>query len=137
MASAFPLRGLVCEDQALIALELQACLEEAGLAVAGSFGSGVQAMAWLATNTPDFAILDFKLDDGSCTALIRLLKARNVPVLIYSGWPQGGHDTPEDLRDLPWLSKPLECEALLNALRQATIGLPLHQHAPSEAATAQ
>ncbi|HEV7255372.1 MAG TPA: response regulator [Mesorhizobium sp.] len=119
MASARPLRGLVCEDQALIAFELEACLEDAGLSVAGPFASCADALAWAAGDTPDFAILDFKLDDGACTELIRLLRARRVPVLVYSGWPQDARDTPQDLRDLPWLSKPLECEALLKALAQA------------------
>lgn len=136
MARASPLRGLICEDQALIAFEVQSCLEEAGLSVAGCFGSGAGASAWLASNTPDFAILDFKLKDGPCTELIRLLKARDVPVLIYSGWTQNGHGTPQEFGDLPWLSKPLDCDALLAAVKRATNGPGVRRHAGDEVATA-
>ena len=133
MSNAFP-RGLVCEDQALIAFELVTCLQDAGVTVAGCFPSGADALAWADSHTPDFAILDFKLNDGACTALIRLLRARGVPVIIYSGWPQHACDTPSDLRDLPWLSKPLEVDALLEALGGSLPeGVRLRVHAFGEA----
>ena len=38
---------LVAEDQALIALALEAALEEVGIGIAGPFGSCVEASAWV------------------------------------------------------------------------------------------
>jgi hypothetical protein len=51
------------------------------------------------------------VSDAGTSTLVQ----RGVPVLIYSGVP---HDweTPPDLRDLPWIEKPVEGEDLLRAL---------------------
>lgn len=107
---------LVCEDEALIALDLEDCLEEAGIAVAGPFSSTCDALAWAGDHTPDVAILDFELADGACMPLIRALRERQVPVVIHSGWQPDEADLPADLHGLPWLAKPMERTALLKAV---------------------
>ena len=107
---------LIVEDQALIGMSLEAYLEEAGYAVAGPFLRRAQARAWLETNTPDLALLDVMLPDGSSVELARELKDRGVPFAIYSGLKPDG-DTPE-FRDAPWLEKPVSRRALAETLAQ-------------------
>ncbi|MXQ12407.1 response regulator [Microvirga makkahensis] len=108
---------LVAEDQALIGMALEATLEDAGVAVAGPFPSCRDALAWVEDHTPEFAIVDYKLKDGPCTELARALLARNVPVIIYSGYPHGD-DLPAEFRGLPWLEKPTARADLLAAVAQ-------------------
>ena len=107
-------RCLIVEDQALIGMSLEASLEEAGFDVIGPFGRKAQALASLEDETPDLALLDVMLPDGSSVELARELKQRSVPFAIYSGLrPEAG--TPE-FRDVPWLEKPVSRRALAETL---------------------
>jgi DNA-binding NtrC family response regulator len=119
-------RCLVAEDQALIALALEAYLEDVGMEIAGPFASCEQALAWVKDDTPDLALLDYRLRDGVCTELVRTLTRRGVPVVIYSGIPQG-IDTPSDLRDVPWIEKPVDRARLLEVLFHAAKAAPAIQ----------
>ncbi len=109
-------RCLVCEDQALIGLAIEAYLEEAGIGVVGPFGSCSEALAWVETGTPEIAVLDYKLKDGPSTRVVEVLRGRGVPVVIYSGWQKRGGHVPAEYADLPWLEKPADRGALLAAL---------------------
>jgi CheY-like chemotaxis protein len=97
---------MIVEDQALIALSLEAYLEDAGFGDCETFPSGAEALSWLVSHTPTVAILDFSLRDGPCTRLVRVLRERGIPCVIYSG--QTRDVAPPELRDVPWLSKPCE-----------------------------
>ncbi len=108
---------LVCEDQALIGMALEAYLDDQGVAVAGPFASNAEALAWIECDSPEVAILDYMLQDGPCTALAQALTGRGVPVIIYSGFPQDAR-TPLELRGLTWLEKPVGGESLMNAAAQ-------------------
>lgn len=111
-----PLRGLVVEDQALIGLSIEAYLDDLGLEVGGSFLSQAEALHWLESDTPDFAILDYALRDGPCVALARVLKERAVPFVVYSG-----HRQPEltpDFDGILWIEKPAPRAAIVAALSQ-------------------
>ncbi len=105
---------LVCEDQALIGMALEDCLEDQGVAVIGPFASNAEALAWIERDTPEVAILDYMLRDGPCTELARALTGRGVPVIIYSGFPQDSR-TPSALRGLTWLEKPVDRARLMSA----------------------
>jgi len=107
--------ALIVEDQALIGMTLEAYLEEMGCAVQEIFASSAKALAWLSGNTPCFAVVDFMLNDGPCLELIRELRRRQVPLIIYSG-RRKDQDAPEELRDVPWVEKPASREMLVNAL---------------------
>jgi DNA-binding NtrC family response regulator len=108
---------LVAEDQALIALALEASLEDGGIGIAWPFGSCAEALAWVERQTPELAILDYKLQDGPCTDLAKALLWRGVPVIIYSGCPHGP-DTPSELRDVIWLEKPVDPASLLEIIKR-------------------
>ena len=54
-------RILVVEDEALIAMDLQALLEEAGYHVLGPANSSAAALALIDNDEPDVALLDVNL----------------------------------------------------------------------------
>jgi DNA-binding response OmpR family regulator len=109
------LRCLIVEDQVLIAMSLEAYLEDVGYELAGPFRSNAEALAWLEDSTPDLAILDYKLNDGLCVDLARILKGRGVPFVIYSGDRQASVMPPE-FEDAPWIEKPCPRQTFLDIL---------------------
>jgi DNA-binding NtrC family response regulator len=121
---------LIAEDQALIGMALEGTLEDAGITVAGPFPSCEQALAWVERHTPEIALIDYKLKDGPCTELVRALRGRGVPVIIYSGYPHG-HDIPAELGGLTWLEKPTAQADLLAAL--ARVAPSVSDHIPASA----
>jgi DNA-binding response OmpR family regulator len=108
-------RILVAEDEAIISVILSGDLRDEGYVIAGPFSRGDEALAWLADQTPDLAIVDYMLRDGPCTALTRTLRERGVPFVIFSGYARGP-DTPDEFRDVPWFDKPASLDDLLAAL---------------------
>ena len=110
---------LIVEDQALIGMSLEAYLEDSGFEVAGPFTTAAQALDWLARDTPEIALLDIMLGDGSCVTVAGELKRRGVPFAVYSGLPPGG-ELPAELRGVPWLEKPVSREILARTLEKLT-----------------
>ena len=108
---------LIAEDQALIAMSLEAYLDEMGFAVAGPFTRQGEALTWLATNAPHLAILDYKLGEETCADIARVLNARGVPVIVYSGTPRSS-DVPPELQAACWLEKPVPRSALLKVVTE-------------------
>ena len=105
---------MIIEDQALIAMSVEAYLEDAGFEVQ-TVTSIAQARAWLMDNTPEFVILDFMLKDGPATDLASELQGRGIPFIVYSGYAR--HlGLPCALQEVPWLEKPTRREDLLKAL---------------------
>ena len=105
---------VIIEDQALIAMSLEAYFEDVGFAV-HTLTSNAQAQVWLKDNTPELAILDFMLRDGPATQVAGELHSRGVPFIVYSGYAR--HlGVPTELQEVPWLEKPARREDLLNAL---------------------
>jgi DNA-binding NtrC family response regulator len=110
---------LVAEDVGAISIALEDALTDAGYTVAGPFGSGAKALAWLNGNRPDVALLDAQLSDGLCIDLARALRVRAVPFVILSG-NHPLHGMPQDLRDVEWLEKPITYEHLVVTLSRLT-----------------
>ncbi|MBQ0819924.1 response regulator [Microvirga sp. HBU67558] len=108
-------RCMIVEDQALIGMSLEAFLEDAGFAVAGVFMSNVDALKWLESDAPDIAILDIMIKDGTSLEIARALRNRGVPFTVYSGLPAKA-DCPPELRNVPWLEKPVSRETLIGVL---------------------
>ncbi len=105
---------VIVEDQALIAMSIEAYLEDVGFAV-HTLTSIAQAQAWLKDNTPELAILDFMLRDGLATQLAGEFHRRDISFIVYSGYAR--HlGVPSQLQEVPWLEKPTRREDLLNAL---------------------
>jgi CheY-like chemotaxis protein len=110
-------RILVAEDEALISVILSGDLREEGYVIAGPFSRCDEALAFLAHDTPDLAIVDYVLREGPCTALTRTLRERGVPFVIFSGYARGP-DVPDELADVPWFEKPASLDSILAALAE-------------------
>ena len=102
---------MIVEDQALIGMSLEAFLEDAGFSVAGPFLSCADALRWLEHNTPEVALLDVSLRDGTSLPIAHELKGRNTPFAVYSGLPFT-RNLPDELQGVPWLEKPAPREEL-------------------------
>ena len=112
---------LIIEDQALIAMLIENCLEDFGMTVQ-TVSSMAEARAWLEAGTADVAVVDFMLKDGPATELARELNRRAIPFVIYSGYPQY-KSMPSELQGAPWLEKPTSRDDLLKVvLKTLTTG---------------
>lgn len=83
---------LVCEDEALIAMDLQDELERNAWTVIGPFRTSADAMPHV-NDALAAAVIDPHLADGRCDALLAKLQEARVPTVIYSGgvvadWPR-------------------------------------------------
>jgi|SRR5215212_1007781 DNA-binding response OmpR family regulator len=109
--------ALILEDEAIIALNLQDELQDAGFGVGGPFTSCADAFAWLDAHTPDVAILDTVLQDGPCAQVAVELVRRAVPFLIYSGHRQD-RDLLADFHHVTWIEKPVPPASLVEECRR-------------------
>jgi CheY-like chemotaxis protein len=112
---------LVLEDEALIAINLQDELQDADYEVAGPFTACSAALEWLQTATPDMAVLDATLNDGSCHSVAVELSRRGVPFLIYSGH-QEDRQLLADFHPVAWIEKPVASAVLVQACEQLLVG---------------
>ena len=99
MRRAGDLNFLICEDEPLIAMDVEAALRALGgerVTIAVSSAGAIARM--LADGPPDMAILDVVLADGPCFPLAETLLAAGVKVLFVTGYAQG---IPERLKDCP------------------------------------
>jgi DNA-binding response OmpR family regulator len=118
---------LLVEDEALVAMNLQDDLNEAGYAVVGPFDTCAAALAWLEAETPDLAVLDTVLKDGTCRTLAAEFSRRGVGFVLWSGHLQD-KQTLQEFTDAVWVEKPSTHTALLHAL--ASLGIaPVRQQA--------
>jgi PAS domain S-box-containing protein len=98
-------RILVVEDEALVALQLQNDLEEAGHQIVGPARSLKHGLMLASQERIDAALLDVRLGRETSAAIADQLLARNIPFAFATGYS----DTsllPEHLREAPKLSKP-------------------------------
>ena len=102
---------VIVDVQGLIGMSLEAFLEDDGFLVAGPFLSCADALRWLEHNTPEVALLDVSLSDGTSSPITHELKGRNTPFAVYSGLPFT-RNLPDELQGVPWLEKPAPREEL-------------------------
>jgi DNA-binding NtrC family response regulator len=95
---------LIIEDEALIALDLERALREAGCETALA-ASVAEALACLDRGRPHAALLDVSLSDGRATRLAEAMRSLGVPFAVASGYEGYELDEPA-LRGVPRLSKP-------------------------------
>ena len=110
-----PVFCLLVEDDPRVGLDLADALDRVGFYVAGPFSSGRGALRWLERFTPDVAVLDIPLADGSCRDLVRALRARAIPFLVHSGCGRGRSPIPARA-DEPRVEKPASAAVIAAAL---------------------
>ena len=98
---------LLAEDEAVLATLLEVEFTEAGFEVAGPFKRVEDALAWLENATPDIAVIDTMLADGSSATLALALKQRSVRFVVHSGSAPRANGTDDAFTGAPWLTKPM------------------------------
>jgi CheY-like chemotaxis protein len=117
MASAGGVSVLVVEDEALIAMDLQALLEEAGYRVLGPANSSAAAMALLAGQDPDVALLDVNLGRSDVFGVANELATRKTELIFLTG--HTAQKLPPAHRHRPLVAKPYLPHVLLQAVQRA------------------
>ncbi len=105
---------LLVEDEPMIALMVVDMVEAQGLRVMGLFRANGEALAFLAEHSPDVAIVDFGLADGSAAPLARALKAKRTPFCVISGYQRSVAG--ELFDNVLWLEKPFSEDQLCRML---------------------
>ena len=111
------LRVLIVEDALLLALELEAGLEEAGAIVAGSAADVGEAMA-LIDQPLDAAVLDANLNGASVMPVAEALAARGVPFVFATGYGDSRFNLAGF--DAPVIRKPYDVTQVAAALAEVT-----------------
>jgi DNA-binding NtrC family response regulator len=96
---------LVVEDEALVALQLQNDLQQAGHHIVGPARSLKHGLMLASQEHIDAALLDVRLGRETSAAIADLLLARNIPFAFATGYSDCAL-LPEHLRETPKLSKP-------------------------------
>jgi DNA-binding response OmpR family regulator len=112
-------RVLILEAQAIVAMDVEGILEDAGLVVAASLPTCADALNWLEDNVADVALVDMHLLDGTCECVLRRLVERRIPFVVFSGAAEN-----DDTRDPvflagDWLEKPAHPGLIVAALERA------------------
>ncbi len=98
-------RILVVEDEGLVALQLQADLEDAGHSVVGPARSLAQGLLLAEAEDIDAALVDVSLGRESSVPIADRLLARSIPFAFATGYTDSTM-LPDHLRCIPRLNKP-------------------------------
>jgi CheY-like chemotaxis protein len=112
-----PRKILVLDDEALIAMEVEAILEDAGYALAGPAADVPEALALLQDGPIDGAILDLEVDGQRSDPVADKLADLAIPFIYLTGHPESA--LAERHRDARVVSKPFIERSLLRELALA------------------
>ena len=105
---------LVVEDEFLIALDIVAALENAGLAVVGPASTVSDALTAIQSGPLRGALLDAHLGGESASRIADVLTARRLPFAFVSGY--GRESLPPAHSAAPLIRKPFTDQELLAAV---------------------
>jgi CheY-like chemotaxis protein len=115
---------LVVDDEALIAMALEAALEDAGYEVATA-ANGRQGLERLAEARADIVLLDMMMPVMNGPAMLKAMAAdpglRNIPVIVLSSLPEPTIRAQAD-GVAAILRKPYTADQVLDAIRQILDG---------------
>ena len=80
-----PKTVMLCEDEFIVAMDLQLLLEDFGYKVIGPFSEVSAGLNAIEEFVPDVAFLDVNLRDGTVFPLADALKDRGVHLVFHSG----------------------------------------------------
>lgn len=105
-------RILVVEDEPFIAFDLKMAIEDAGAAAIGPASTVAEALDLIAHETPNGAILDVNLPDGTIAPVLAALSGR-ASMVVHTGV-----GLPDDVRamhpSVPVFTKPTDPAVLLS-----------------------
>ncbi len=108
------LRVLVVEDEALVAMLVEDMLTDLGCTVVGPVSDLDEALAAVAAQEIDCAVLDVNLAGKPIFPVADALKAKGAPFAFASGYGEAG--VREDHKSAPVLQKPFREADLARAL---------------------
>lgn len=108
-------RILVVEDEYLLADDLRRDLSDQGIDVVGPAGSVKDAMALIAGETVDAAVLDITLGREKVFPVAEALTARSIPFVFATGYDE--FDLPLAWQGIARFEKPVNALALATNLR--------------------
>ena len=106
---------LVVEDEMLLAMDIEALLEEQGCEVLGPGSNVKRALAVLEADQPDAASLDMNLNGELSAPVAAVLRERKIPFVVVTGYT-GKHREDPVFRDAPLLKKPYDSGELVRTL---------------------
>jgi DNA-binding response OmpR family regulator len=114
---------LLVEDEALIAMDLQWKLVEAGYRVCRMAATGEDAVHWAERDRPDLVLMDNRLAgkiDG-IEAALQIRSKSDVPVIFMTGYPQDDvfWERVKPVKPIACLTKPVIIEELLKIIPSA------------------
>jgi len=112
-----PVKILIVEDDALIAMELEERLGDFGYRVIGPAATIAAAQEAVRGERPDIALLDANLAGESSVRLGAELTRQGVRVAFCTGYDRI-KDMPPELEGVPILTKPISDATLQDALKK-------------------
>lgn len=114
-----PLRVLVVEDDAIIAMELEMTLEELGVEVVGIAMTAAEALRLAEIHRPDCATMDISIggDRDGVSAAIQIYETLGIRSIFVSAY--GNDETrarAAPARPVHWVRKPFDIAELRSAL---------------------
>jgi len=117
-------RILVVEDEAIVALDIQARLTRLGFEVAGHAATGAEALLLAESSRPDLVLMDVMLQgplDGIDTAR-KLIVCHRLPVIyLTAASDEATLDRAKESGPLGYLAKPFEDHELAVAIEMALV----------------
>jgi len=112
-----PFKVLIVEDEALIAMELEGLVEDAGHEVAGWASTFEEARAFIESTKPDVAFVDLQLADGHTGMdIARFIRETHSSVVVFM--TANPRWLPDDLEGaVGVMAKPYTMSGVLGALR--------------------
>src|SRR5262249_52948792 len=104
------------EDEPLVAIELQAILEEAGHTVVGPAMNLARGLEFVRNDRFDIALLDISLGREKSFPIALELLRREIPFAFVTGYTDL-NSVPEELRAAPRVKKPYGVDEIRTALR--------------------
>ena len=92
IANGVTARVLLAEDDAIIALDVEAILRDAGYTVLGPCSSVADSLSLLARGFPDAALIDVGLADGLAWPIAEMLANAAVPFALSTGEDDSDQD---------------------------------------------
>ncbi len=113
-------RILLAEDEGLIALDVEAMLQEFGCQVVGPLSDLEDILLAIQAQHLDGALLDVNLRGRQVFDILPEFISRNIPVVLTSGYDDASL-FPHAFRELPRISKPFD-QTTLHRVCASTMG---------------
>ncbi|WP_128253803.1 HWE histidine kinase domain-containing protein [Falsirhodobacter deserti] len=109
---------MLLEDQLLIAMDVEAMLEDSGFRRISLARNVEQALELVSSSEIELAMLDVNLGQETSIPVAEELRARGIPFVFATGYDEGSA-LPEAMRGVPVVRKPYDAENLIAALTTA------------------